>query len=401
MELPRNITQVGETDRNCKIYVEDYVVSYMRQMNKFAEEKEISIALYGKMSVEQQITYCFVYGACMVQSISREVRHLSQAQNQEIERMRKKYFPEQDFLGYQILNGDMIEGFRIYDQNSCRYVKGYACFFEKNDTMLAYMLEARLEEAQPEKVEQDKYDMVKRRQEERRAQFEERQFGGRPVEEQRTREVKAKDGKEEESQTRFKLVPFTVAALGCLVVLTLLGNDNVQEKVSGQLTAWLDSVSESKLDNEAEGEGLQQPVIIVGQEQTQEQSQEQVQEEMREETQEQVPEVQAVMSTLVTEDKLADAILEENENAAENTEMSGKETTEAPLTPPPVETPAPQESAEENVQRIESYVIQPGDTLIAISTSIYGNDAAVEQICALNNISNPDNIQIGQKILLP
>ena len=36
MELPKNITQVGETDRNCKIYVEDYVVSYMRQMNKFA-----------------------------------------------------------------------------------------------------------------------------------------------------------------------------------------------------------------------------------------------------------------------------------------------------------------------------------------------------------------------------
>ena len=423
MELPRNITQVGETDRNCKIYVEDYVVSYMRQMNRFAEEKEIAIALYGKRSIEQQITYCFVYGACMVQSISREVRHLSQAQNQEMEYMRKKYFPEQEFLGYQILNGEMIEGFHIYDQNICRYVKGYACFFEKNDTMLAYMLEARLEEAQPEKVEQDKYDMVKRRQEERRARFEERQSFKRNTEEVKTKEAKERETKVEEAghkdtekQPKFKMLPFVATAAACLAALTLLGNDTVQDKVNGKLSAWLTDSGEAVLNTE---EQRKEPIIIVGQEQTQE--------------------MQAVMSTLVTEDKLADAILEENENAAESAETveqndtpaetsesvetsvpeenpvsaeptnSEESTTsenisEAPLTPPPVETNAPVESqkpSEETVQRIESYVIQPGDTLIAISTSIYGSDAAVSQICALNNIANPDNIQIGQKILLP
>lgn len=409
MELPKNITQVGETDRNCKIYVEDYVVSYMRQMNKFAEEKEISIALYGKMSVEQQVTYCFVYGACMVQSIAREVRHLSQAQNQEIERMRKKYFPEQDFLGYQILNGDMIEGFRIYDQNSCRYVKGYACFFEKNDTMLAYMLEARLEEVQPEKVEQDKYDMVRKRQEERRARYEERQPGKRSVEELKAAETVQRSNEQEEEKekaSKFRVLPFVVTAVACLALLTWFGNDQIQEKVKGQLTAWL---TEEK------------PVVILGEEQNKEQISQQVQQNPSdiESEMESEQEAQAVMSTLVAEDKLADAILQENENAAET---AAPNRTEAPVqtaepiqTPEPAQTPfptptvAPQETAapvqsqptEETVQRMESYVIQKGDTLIAISTRIYGNDSAVSQICALNNISNPDNIQIGQKILLP
>ena len=52
MELPRNITQVGETDRNCKIYVEDYVVSYMRQMNK--------CTIFGDESTK---------GQCLVQDI--------------------------------------------------------------------------------------------------------------------------------------------------------------------------------------------------------------------------------------------------------------------------------------------------------------------------------------------
>ena len=407
MELPKNITQVGETDRNCKIYVEDYVVSYMRQMNKFAEEKEISIALYGKMSVEQQVTYCFVYGACMVQSIAREVRHLSQAQNQEIERMRKKYFPEQDFLGYQILNGDMIEGFRIYDQNSCRYVKGYACFFEKNDTMLAYMLEARLEEVQPEKVEQDKYDMVRRRQEERRARYEERQPGKRVAEELKAAETLQRSNEQEEEKTsKFRVLPFVVTAVVCLALLTWFGNDQVQEKVKGQLTAWLTD---------------EKPVVIVGQEQNKELVSQQVQQSQsdNEAEKESEEEAQAVMSTLVAEDKLADAILQENENAAET---AGPTQTEAPVqttepiqTPEPVQTteptptaapeetsaPVQTQSPEETVQRIESYIIQKGDTLIAISTRIYGNESAVSQICALNNISNPDNIQIGQKILLP
>lgn len=407
MELPKNITQVGETDRNCKIYVEDYVVSYMRQMNKFAEEKEISIALYGKMSVEQQVTYCFVYGACMVQSIAREVRHLSQAQNQEIERMRKKYFPEQDFLGYQILNGDMIEGFRIYDQNSCRYVKGYACFFEKNDTMLAYMLEARLEEVQPEKVEQDKYDMVRRRQEERRARYEERQPGKRAAEELKAAETLQRSNEQEEEKTsKFRVLPFVVTAVVCLALLAWFGNDQVQEKVKGQLTAWL---TEEK------------PVVIVGQEQNKELVSQQVQQSQsdNEAEKESEEEAQAVMSTLVAEDKLADAILQENENAVETPGPSQTEvpvqttepiqtlepaqTTEPTPTVAPEETSAPAQtqSPEEVVQRIESYIIQKGDTLIAISTRIYGNESAVSQICALNNISNPDNIQIGQKILLP
>ena len=424
MELPRNITQVGETDRNCKIYVEDYVVSYMKQMNAFAENKEIAIALYGRMSVEQQITYCFVYGACMVQSINREIRHLSQAQNQEVERMRRKYFPEQSFLGYQILNGDMIEGFRIYDQNSCRYVKGYACFFEKNDTMLAYMLEARGEEIQPERVEQDKYEMVKRRQEDRRQQFEERRQPKKRVVDEAEREDK--------KIKQFKVAPFLALAGCCLAVLVLWDRGNVADGLKEQLSAWVGNVNDILF---ARGEqNLEDEPVIIESEEVQE-------------------EYQAVMSTLFTEDKLADAILEENEKAGEQTpeiqnqeilqENSG-ETVQQPTKESQQEEQQPADglqgteqlqtdSSQGNVQQPESevqgsgesqttdvsqpspetqeslptvqqpqsYIIQAGDTLIAISTRLYGNDSKVSLICDLNDISNPDNIQIGQKILLP
>ena len=57
MELPKNVTQIGETDKFCKIYMEDYVVSYLKQMNRMAEDKAMGLALYGKYSVEKDISY--------------------------------------------------------------------------------------------------------------------------------------------------------------------------------------------------------------------------------------------------------------------------------------------------------------------------------------------------------
>ena len=102
------------------------------------------------------MAYLFAYGSAKLNFLQKPIRHLSQAQEQEIEKLRKKYFPEMTFLGYQILNGEMVEGFRICEQEICRYVAGYAQFYEKNDSMLAYMLENRGEEAEPEKLDQEK-----------------------------------------------------------------------------------------------------------------------------------------------------------------------------------------------------------------------------------------------------
>ena len=169
MELPKNITQVGETDRYCRVYVEDYVISHIKQLNRQAQDKEMAVALYGNCREEEGVSYWFCYGAVRLFSLQKEVRHLSQAQNQEIEKNRKLYFPEHSFLGYRILNGEMVEGFHICEKGVCRYIAGYACFYEKNDTMLAYMLDSRKEEVPPESVDQEKYERVKLKQDERRS----------------------------------------------------------------------------------------------------------------------------------------------------------------------------------------------------------------------------------------
>ena len=62
MELPKNITQIGEADKHCRVYVEDYVVSYIKQMNGMAQNKDIAIALYGRRTTENGLSVRLWFG---------------------------------------------------------------------------------------------------------------------------------------------------------------------------------------------------------------------------------------------------------------------------------------------------------------------------------------------------
>lgn len=57
------------------------------------------------------------------------------------------------------------------------------------------------------------------------------------------------------------------------------------------------------------------------------------------------------------------------------------------------------EALSRNVARY--YRVERGDTLYMISKKVYGDTAHVKKICEMNNISDPDNIRYGQKIILP
>lgn len=399
MDLPKNITQIGEINHSCKIYVEDYVVSYLKQLNGHALDKEMAVGMYGVRREEGGITYLFFYGACKLNFLQKETRHLSQAVLQEAEKARKKYFAEYDFLGYRLLNGEMVEGFHVYEQGVCRYVEGYAQFYEKNDSMLRFMVDERQEEARPEEFDQAKYDVVKRRQEERRQKAEAQSFRSKVAK-------KPVSGQRENGQdTRLRQMKMTAAAVFvvlCGAGLATMGSEGRLSELRQAAQNLVSGMSEQQLQDAVE---VSNGEVQVG--------------------------------TIVAEDKLTDAIRKENEAAASGgaqesvpapgTEASGadpaptpgQESTQAsetdPLqtstpeptptpTPEPTPTPTPEPtSTPEPTPTPEpvSYTIQRGDTLIGICMRQYGSDQRVAEICTLNNISNPDDIKIGQKILLP
>lgn len=382
MELPKNITQIGETNQYCKIYVEDYVFSYMKQLNQFAQDKNIGVALYGSRKEEAGVSYLFLSGACKLNFLQRESRHLSQAVLQEAEKQRRKHFPDCNFLGYRMLNGEMIEGFHIYEQGTCRYIEGYARFYEKNDSMLAFMLEERQEEAKPEEFNQDKYDEVKKRQEERRAAAAERGTYTSVFREKQQKQKRQTPAKKANELAKIKLAAAAVFLVLCVAGLAAMGNGEKLENLQLAAKRLMDEFTQKQLPDAMEANGTAQ------------------------------------VGTIVTEDKLTDAIRRENAAAA-TTQAPTPAATAAPTpaptvnpTPEPTSAPTPAPTAKPTPAPTPvptaaptaapvSYTIKKGDTLIGICIKRYGSDARVAEICELNNIKNPDDIKIDDKILLP
>ncbi|MBO5337460.1 MAG: LysM peptidoglycan-binding domain-containing protein [Lachnospiraceae bacterium] len=412
MELPKNITQIGEANRNCKVYVEDYVVSYIKQINQVACNKEMAVALYGTRKTENNVTYIFLYGAAKLDFLQRETRHLSQAQQQEIEKLRRKHFADYEFQGYRLLNGEMVEGFHICEQDICRYIPGYAQFYEKNDCMLAYMLEARPVEAAPETVNQEKYDMVRKRQEERREDYRSGETSQRKLEREygRTEETVTSPQMTSRSMKRMRVSTVAIFGLLCLAGFAMLMEDQGTEGIQVAARQAMSELTEQKLPDMEAASKMEEEV-----------------------------------STLIAEDKLTEAVLAENvevaapivtsapaatpepaapsepaatpepvttpESTATQTPVTPPELTATPapvVTPEPTATPAPVTSSEpavasevNTVVPTASYIIQKGDTLIDICIRQYGSDKKVKEVCNLNGIDDADDIRVGQKILLP
>lgn len=479
MELPKNITQIGETNPHCKVYVEDYVISYIKQLNQYASEKEMAVALYGVRKEEAGITYLFFYGACRLVFLQKECRHLSQAVLQEAEKQRKKFFPDTVFLGYRLLDGEMIEGFHICEQGVCRYVEGYAQFYEKNDAMLAFMLEERQEASKPETVDQEKYNVVKKRQEERRALAQEKS-GHAMLSRRKTSRlqepVPERAGVNADTNARtdtgtnagvnrgangklrgMKLTAAAVFALLCVTGIAAMGDGEkldewqmairqLMENVSRQQlpdavqvsngTAQVGTiVAEDKLNDAILNENAAaDPALTVpeegqasglgisgtgeenqaeqpGQENAQGQNQASDQEASQGQDQAGSQEASQTPNQSTGQDtpQLPEQASGEGTGQQPGEGSDGQQVSQTEQTPaqdsdgqPPQDTQSGEaKPAVGPTTEMVSYIIQKGDTLIGICVKKYGSDARISEICSLNNIENPDDIKVGEKIFLP
>lgn len=70
------------------------------------------------------------------------------------------------------------------------------------------------------------------------------------------------------------------------------------------------------------------------------------------------------------------------------------------------QTETAEQSEEDNEEALSRsitryYEVEQGDTLYTISQKIYGDISRVDKICEVNDISDPDKIRSGQRIILP
>ena len=412
LDLPKNVRQIGEPEENRKIYIEDYVITYLK---RFAKEEPLGsriAVLLGDSERMGGIPYLFIRSAVALKELEYSEGGIPFTDEvwAEVYSAVKEYFPAQDILGWFLsvpgypmeldpglarihvncfggvdkvllaaepTDGD--EDFFAYENGRLTRQKGYYIFYEKNEAMQRFMIDTGDGESIDEKE----------------------QFEDRAIKSFRAIVQEKKDISGQKRVMTFLYTASTFLVMVVLVIgITLINN---YEKMEG-LERALSDISRTLESQEAEealaetenvdaGPTAAEPTAAepAATEPTAAEpaaAEEQPAEEAEQEAAEK-PEQEAAGET-------------EREAAGESEQGSGEESgQEEPKAAEQEEPPqeAQEAAAEDAIPEI--YTVQKGDTLLGISRRIYGRDDQIDAICSLNGIDDSDRILAGQKLLLP
>ena len=402
LDLPKNVRQIGEPEENRKIYIEDYVITYLK---RFAKEEPLGsriAVLLGDSERMGGIPYLFIRSAVALKELEYSEGGIPFTDEvwAEVYSAVKEYFPAQDILGWFLsvpgypmeldpglarihvncfggvdkvllaaepTDGD--EDFFAYENGRLTRQKGYYIFYEKNEAMQRFMIDTGDGESIDEKE----------------------QFEDRAIKSFRAIVQEKKDISGQKRVMTFLYTASTFLVMVVLVIgITLINN---YEKMEG-LEMALSDISRTLESQEAEEALAETENVDAGPTAAEPTAaeptaaEEQPAEEAEQEAAEK-PEQEAAGET-------------EREAAGESEQGSGEESGQEE--PKAAEQEEPQQEAQEAAAEDtipETYTVQKGDTLLGISRRIYGRDDQIDAICSLNGIDDSDRILAGQKLLLP
>lgn len=396
LQEPKNVKQIGEPKDYKRIYIEDYVHTYLLQYSDKKDARAQIAILLGENKKSGGKRQLYIQSALPVENVmEKQGKYLfTEKIWGDIYQECEQYFPKQEILGWFLsrpgISIDKTEvteethrtyfsgadkllfimepqeqerAFYAFDGN--RFVKqpGYFIYYEKNEPMREFLLKRSEGEDMGRKHE--KPDMAV-------ANFR------KILEEKQQKNVKKKT---QVLASGAKAVAVLLFCLGALIIR------NQSDKIKG-MEQQINHASQSLEAQETSGDD----VLI-------EEVSGNVEKEgiSAEETAEELP---------VTE--IAEYETEEVQSSAPSEEVKAEvqpiieevkaEEAETPAEPEVI----PQEPEEEAASvPYEEYIVQSGDTLAKISRERYGTDEMVDEICNLNEIADGDYIQEGEIILLP
>jgi len=393
MEIPKNTTQVGEIQGNQKIFIEDYVISYIKQLCRQEPDNRKRIAFYGVMRTEHEQDFFFIYGASRIAIHGKNDYYLIGQDYEEIASTGAKYFEEYNPLGFVTIEDELPDGIFLVCDGKEKYIKGYHIFYEKNDSMLTFLINMQSEK---ENKCNDNSTYDRRCVEETTS----KKCVEEPIQDMsvriepisaRAREEMFKKGKTDSQAVEIKLfgivksVAASLLIVLCVTAISTLNGFGKIESVQNYFQKAFREIKEKKIPDKDE-------VVPTS---------------AKMEVQNQLEEI-TVMSnsesdtTTSVSDNMT-GMVKENEVVNNVSETINEPIIELAIEPTvELAEEIPEEVPEETVvSEPKSHVIESGETLISISKTFYGDDSKVRAICELNGITNSDNIQVGQKIILP
>ena len=378
-ELPKNVKQVGEVEKERKLYIEDYVITYLQQLTKNTEGTKTAVFL-GEKKVQKDCHYLFISGILEI-----EDGEFGEEQKKKMEEEQKKYFPELSSMGWFLstpgqkleLTADLerkhrslfpeedsvllirdtveqeeilflMEGSMLHDQG------GYYVYYEQNPGMQEYLMDHKKQESVEEETKEERV-IQSFRKKFRRRQEKKHGIGIKWVYGAGT------------------MLVMTILVIGITIINNYDKMKNMEKTptdiskqvaeepdvrdlpVSAQIKIETEKITERQADTEAESVT-----------------------EMESETEKRQTESQRQTES-------------EKQQQAKVQEEKEKR--------PVPETENIREASVRPSQAV--YIVKNGDTLADICQKYYGNLDKVEEICELNDIIDQDEIWVGEKIVLP
>lgn len=344
MKAESVVIHKGGKEEKYRIYVEDYVLSYLKSETGTLDLSEIFFYGYSDRKAEEFI----IYGAGRDRQIA----------------IFDKY-SLLDKITCRLTQAGPV--FLVREKTGLYEVKGYDIFYHKNEEMQSYLVDSRQQYHKTEKTEE---------------QHSKRISSERPA------------PKPEDNQGRqvHNAVSLQLGVIFILLIAIVINSTNNYDKMK-QLNQSAKEVFFALENQEAGNTG---PADVTQQEQDvavdRDVQEEGILKPVAEDSKE-AEEKEKTEDSLSSQRGTADEGML-REEAADN-EKSREETAYSETLPEEEDT----EALSRSVTRY--YEIERGDTLYTISEKIYGDISKVKEICELNDISDPDDIRYGQKIILP
>lgn len=421
IKLPKNIRQIGVPGKSRKIYIEDYVVTYLSSLAMPSNTYSRGAILLGTVKHTGDSNVIFINGALEAQNLELDLDEtvftndtwagiysdlrnyfpdlevvgwflsrlgFSTELNEKIIKTHLEHFSGQNKTLYMIDSLEGEDAFYLFENDGLKKQRGYYIFYEKNEAMQTYMID-RKGEAKPKVLE--KPSIIKKDQNLIHSY------------------KKALEQKKVDRPAGFFYIASTVLTVAILAVGITIVNNYDKMKI---LEATVQQMS-SDLNNSQEVMStistVEQPKVedILEENST-----------IAEPTGQDLPKTDSNNSNSeiktningdanndITSNKKPDSTVSSNTTPNQPSSTGNKQNTDAAKQNADVANK--KKNNKKNVKPVSSsgtvvyYTVKEGDTLIGISKKMYQSSKYVKNLLNANDLDVEETIFPGQKIIIP
>lgn len=403
-EIPGNVRQVGEVRGKTKIYIEDYITTFMKQIAA-VDDNPKALILYGSKQTDGDEILWFVNGAVLaeccypeervktvfLESVWKDVNEkaghffgdsmvlgwvfirydLADFVEAPVINTHKEFFREDQQLFMEYSVSERMEHLYLFEKGAMEIQSGYFVYYERNEAMQNYMITVKQEEPEEVKPEVDKAT---------------KRFRG--IVEEKKEELHRK-------QTMGMLYGTSVAML---LIVTIIGVTmlNNYEKMQNMERVLYDISAQMVDEEKAAGPSAGVVEMVTAE------SEAAVKKDV-------VPEGEMMSVEQFAEESIsANLVIDVDESLPAAGVQVGEADSQQEIIPNAEVVQTEQDVLNDPVIEAQEgyvipavYTIEKGDTLAKISKQFYGDESMIDIICEANNIEDKNSIQYGVNIVLP